>query len=148
MEWTCNAAIGRVRSWITSIDLKLNDHKTDAVLLSSRKKIEFITITVGEKKQSIKYLKVMIDNSLTFKEHLAYISRKCAAAKASLARIIPNLGGPRQEKRQLLMIAVRCDDVEICGLQGTCLPHNIYGSNLGDAAPNISRCREEKTFNR
>lgn len=111
LERTSNAAVSRVRSWIASIGLKLADHKTDVVLVSSRKKMEYITITVGEQritsKQSIKYLGVMIDNRLTFKEHLTYISRKCAAATGALARIMPNLGGPRQEKRQLLMRVVR-----------------------------------------
>ena len=58
-------------------------------MVSSRKKIEYITLSVGEEritsKQSIKYLGVMIDNRLTFKEQLAYIGKKC------------------QEKRQLLL---------------------------------------------
>ena len=53
-------------------------------MVNSRKKMEFITTALGEQritsKQSIKYLGIMIDNRLTFKEHLAYISRKCAAA--------------------------------------------------------------------
>ena len=44
--------------------------------------MEFITITVGDhritSKQAIKYLEVMIDNSLTFTEHLTYIGGKCS----------------------------------------------------------------------
>ena len=68
------------------------------MMVNSRKKIEYITITVGEKritsKQSIKYLGVMIDNRLTLKEHLTYISRKCSGTTGALARIMPNLGGP------------------------------------------------------
>ena len=73
--------------------------------------MEYITITVGEQritsKQSIKYLGFMIDNGLTFKEHLTYISMKCAATTGALERIMPNLGGLGQEKRQLLMRVVR-----------------------------------------
>ena len=102
LKRTCNATVGRVRSWIASIGLKLADHKTDVVFVSSRKKMEFITITVGEQritsKQSIKYLGVMIDNRHTFKEHLPYLIRKCAATTGALTGIMPNLGGPRQEK--------------------------------------------------
>ena len=72
---------GETSCWIgANIGLKLADYKIDVVLLSSTKKMEYITITVGEQKitskQSIKYLGVMIDNRLTFKE---YLSRKCAA---------------------------------------------------------------------
>ena len=91
--------VGRMRTWNASIDLKLADHKVDVVLLSSRKKIEFITLTVGKQrikstKQSIKSLGIMIDNRLTFKKHLAYISRTCAATKGALAWFMPNLGDP------------------------------------------------------
>ena len=73
LEQTCNGAVNRVKSWISSIGLKLADHKTDVVLVSSSKRMEYITITVGKErrtsKQSIKYLRAMIDNRLTFKEH-------------------------------------------------------------------------------
>ena len=60
LERVCNAVVDRVRSWIASISLKLADHKTDVVLVSTRKKMEFIIITVANKvyyqKQSFKYL--------------------------------------------------------------------------------------------
>ena len=63
-------AVGMARSWITGMDLKLTDHKMDVLLVSSRKRMEFITITVGDKRitsrQAIKYLDVVIDNRLTF----------------------------------------------------------------------------------
>ena len=82
LKQTCNGADNRVRIWIASIGLKLADQKTDIVLVSSRKKIEYITKTVDEEritsKRSIKYLEVMIDNRLIFNEYLTYISRKCA----------------------------------------------------------------------
>ena len=105
MQW------GRVRSWFASIGLKLADHKTDVVLVISRKEMEYITICVGEEsitsKQSIKYLVIIIDNRLTFKEHLAYTSRKCSATMDAPARLMPNLGGPSQEKRQLPLRVIR-----------------------------------------
>ena len=48
------------------IALKLADHKTAVVLVSSRKKMKSISITVGEQritwKKSIEYLGIMIDN--------------------------------------------------------------------------------------
>ena len=67
--------------------------------------MEFITITVGDQritsKQVIKYYGLVTDNSLTFRENLMYIGGKCA-----LARIMPNLGGPKQERKRLLMKVV------------------------------------------
>ena len=71
---TCNAAVGTVRSWILGMGLRLVDHKADVLLISSRKKMEFVTITVGDQritsKQAIKYLGVMIDNRLTFRANV------------------------------------------------------------------------------
>ena len=78
------------------IVLKLADHKTDVLLISSRKRMEFITITVdGQRitsKQAIQYLGVVIGNRLTFMEHLTYVPGKYAMTSCALARIMPNLG--------------------------------------------------------
>ena len=57
-------------------------------------------------KQTTKYLGVVIDYRLTFREHLTYIGGKCAATSCSLARIMSNIGGPKQERRLLLMKVV------------------------------------------
>ena len=75
--------------------LKHADYKADVLLISSGKRMEFITITVGDQRiasqQAIKYLGVVIDNRLTFREHLTYTCDKCAATSCALARIMPNL---------------------------------------------------------
>ena len=66
---TCNTAVGRVMSWNAGIGLKIADHKTDILLISSRKRMEFINIAVGDQlitsKQAIKYLGLVIDNRLS-----------------------------------------------------------------------------------
>ena len=49
---------------------------------------------------------MVIDNRLSFKEHLTYISGKCAATSYALARIMPNLGGPKLKRRLILMKVV------------------------------------------
>ena len=87
---TCNTAIGRISSWIARIGLKLDDHKTDVLLISSRKRMEFITIMVGDQRitsnQAIKYLGEVIDNRLTFRVHLTYIGGKCEATSFALVQ--------------------------------------------------------------
>ena len=40
----------------------------------------------------------MIDNRLTFSEHLTYVGGKCSMTAYALVRIMPNLGGPKREK--------------------------------------------------
>jgi len=64
--------------------LVLAAHKTDAVLISSRMKTETSTVKIGgatiTSRQSLKYLGVMIDRRLSFKEYLAYASGKVIRA--------------------------------------------------------------------
>jgi len=71
--------------------LVLAAHKTDAVLISSRMKTETSTVKIGgatiTSRQSLKYLGVMIDRRLSFKEYLAYASGKVIRAAAAISRI-------------------------------------------------------------
>ena len=41
----CNTVFEMVRNWITGIGLKLANHIADALLISSRKKMVYITLT-------------------------------------------------------------------------------------------------------
>lgn len=101
-----NAAIRQIRRWLQDSGLELADHKTEAVLITGRKQIELMTITVGSteirSKESLKYLGVMIDNRLNFKSHISYASEKASKVQAALSRIMPNIGGPKYEGRILL----------------------------------------------
>jgi len=85
-------------------------HKTEAVVISSRQKVEAVTIKIGEatttSRPSLKYLGVMIDHRLSFKEHLAYASGKASKTAAAISRIMANTRGPRQPGRRLLVSAV------------------------------------------
>jgi len=52
--------------------------------------------------RSLKYLGVLIERRLSFKDHAIYASRKGAMTVAALARIMPNVGGPRFPAGRLL----------------------------------------------
>ncbi|KAH8338650.1 hypothetical protein KR059_009036, partial [Drosophila kikkawai] len=73
-EIKANAAIKAIESWLSSAGLELAAHKTEAVLISSRKKVERPEIQVGgaviESQRAVKYLGVLLDTRLCFKEHL------------------------------------------------------------------------------
>lgn len=106
VTYTANKAIFSIRQWLSSVGLQLADHKTEAVLITSRKVRETIELTVGgfdiRSKPSIRYLGVQIDARLRFDEHLDMVSCKAARVNNALARIMPNVGGPSQNRRRLL----------------------------------------------
>ena len=66
--------LGRINQWVDMKNLELAKHKTEAVLISSRKVRKTITLEIGEQKITsqpyIRYLGVMIDARLNIKQQV------------------------------------------------------------------------------
>ncbi|XP_043069370.1 uncharacterized protein [Drosophila bipectinata] len=79
-------------------------HKTEAVLFTSRKKVEYITIQVGNccitTKETIKYLGLMLDNRMSYGAYVEYSTIKAAKIQGAL------MGGPKEGRRRLLASVV------------------------------------------
>ncbi|GBP21408.1 hypothetical protein EVAR_12009_1 [Eumeta japonica] len=77
-----------------TVNLQLAKHKNEAVLITRRKKAETIKLQVGEQEITsqpyIRYLGVMIDARLNFKQQVEHVSTKASAVRTSLARLMPN----------------------------------------------------------
>ena len=129
-----DASTGAVKKWLLSMGLTLADHKTEAVLVSSRKKEEFITIKVGDcdiiSKKELKYLGVLIDNRLTFKPHLEYVAEKAMLTTLSLCRIMPNTRGPRFQRRKVITAVITNIILYAAPIWADCMKYNSYKEKI------------------
>ncbi|XP_060881199.1 uncharacterized protein LOC132952785 [Metopolophium dirhodum] len=55
---------------------------------------------------AVKYLGVQLDTRLSFGEHVASVSSGASKVASAIGRLMPNVGGPAQCKRSLLMSVV------------------------------------------
>lgn len=101
-----NRGLQRIANIIENLKLKLAPEKTEAVLITKRRKLAPITFNLKEQtitpRQSLKYLGVWLDTKLTFAEHVKQASLKAEKTVTALAKIMPNIGGPRSSKRKVL----------------------------------------------
>ena len=120
IEEKTNAAIQNVGAWQDESGLTLAAHTTKAVLISGRKIVEKMEMTVGgiriESKTAIKYLEVIIDDRLKFKEHVKYIGEKATIAQEALVRMMTNIRGPGPFKRRIILAVVTSIMLYACSI--------------------------------
>ena len=84
--------------------------KTEALLVTDSRCFQYQRVVLREHevewKTSIKYLGVQLDRKLSFGEHLRIAATKAIQCGANLARLMPNIGGPREAKRRLVASVV------------------------------------------
>ncbi|KMQ83439.1 reverse transcriptase [Lasius niger] len=98
--------VARILSQIRRLGLRVSVQKTEAVVFRGRAGPDVLpTISVGdsrvELKGSMKYLGVFIDSGWSFGDHFAYVTDKVSKVTRALGRLMPNLRGPREDKRNL-----------------------------------------------
>uniref|UniRef100_A0ABD2X0I8 Reverse transcriptase domain-containing protein n=1 Tax=Trichogramma kaykai TaxID=54128 RepID=A0ABD2X0I8_9HYME len=105
VEDILNRAIARVRDALWGLGLETADHKTEVLLLSKKRRLETITIEVGDcfiaSSPCIRYLGLQLDARLTFNDHLRAASEKASRVVGALSQIMPTIGGPRSSRRRL-----------------------------------------------
>ncbi|KMQ91066.1 reverse transcriptase [Lasius niger] len=91
---------------IKRLGLRVSEGKTEAVIFHGRLKPDDLpSILVGNSRiqlgKSMKYLGIYIDSRWSFTDHFAYVESKVAKVTRALGRLMSNLRGPGEKKRQL-----------------------------------------------
>lgn len=106
IEIVANDCLGRINRWLRSNRLTLAATKTEAIIVTKRRSFVYPTLKVDGHNitisKTLKYLGVVLDNGLSFQEHTNIVAQKALGTASKLARIMPNIKGPRQVTRKLM----------------------------------------------
>ncbi|KAI5715842.1 hypothetical protein M8J77_023429 [Diaphorina citri] len=106
IEMEIKLAMLKVNNWMTEKQLEIAPHKTEIVMLASKRAIPEVKVEISgnniRSKDSAKYLGVYLDTNLRMTEHIRKVSKKAEGIAANLARIMPNIAGPQNRKRDML----------------------------------------------
>lgn len=106
LESAVVSIIEQVQRWLTEHKLQMAQHKTEIVVVTNRRKPVTAQLDLGgntiTSKRYVKYLGVMIDDRLNSTSHVDYVCEKAGKVQTTLARLMPNTVGARNDKRRLL----------------------------------------------
>jgi len=110
LERLANRALEQIVYKISDLGLQIAAEKSEAVLFTWRYKYAVPEIKVCGTSINIAdqmtYLGVVIDRSCLFKAHMKMAAQKAQQVGGRLARLMPNIGGPRETTRRLLTSVV------------------------------------------
>lgn len=108
VESKAESAVETIQRWLEENKLQMASQKTELVVVTNRRQSVTAHLELGSdtitSKRSIKYLElgVMIDDRLNFTSHVDYACERTAKVQTSLARLMPNKYGAKNDKRRLL----------------------------------------------
>jgi len=96
-----------IDDWIVRHGLRLAHAKTEAIMHTKNWAFSNPVFSIGghniEARRETRYLSFILDSDLTFTSHLKQASAQASSTAVALGRLMPNLSGPSQTKRSLLM---------------------------------------------
>lgn len=110
IEQIVNPTLEDIGGWMMSNGLRLAPEKSECVVLTNKYSYRDPRLFIQEcqvpVKRSLRYLGVQLDTRLSFIEHVGTVTVGAKKAAAALGILMPNVGGPSQSKRSLLMNVV------------------------------------------
>jgi retron-type reverse transcriptase len=100
-------ALRIVSDWIAGVGLTLAVEKTEAIRFSRHIHGECECVELmGQRipyQTSLKYLGVVLDHRLSFKQHVEYATQRAHKVASEVGRLMPNIGGPKSARRRLYL---------------------------------------------
>jgi ribonuclease HI len=87
-----NIELTKIAEWARNNKIQFNEHKSKTILISRRKRTErkevmiYLNSRPLTQVQTLKYLGIVIDRKLTFKDHIDYITTKCSRLIFALSK--------------------------------------------------------------
>jgi len=149
MEQIVNPVLSEVARWMSENGLALAPEKSECVILTGKHSVGSPVLHVQgfqvPVKRDIRYLGVRLDTRLSFVQHAISVASGARRAAAALGRLMPNVGGPSQSKRSLLMSVVQSRllygaQVWADSVQGVGKSENALLQAQRTAALRVARC--------
>jgi len=110
VEVQMNTALNSISSKISSLNLTLAVEKTEAVMFRRKYKDDTPLIVLNgtpvTMKRSIKHLGIIVDDNLNYNQHVEATATKAQKTLTALSRLMPNIGGPKESRRKLLVSVI------------------------------------------
>jgi len=87
-----NLEVRKILEWAINNKLKFNENKSKVILMSRRRRREkngieiYVNNKILKQVNSLKYLGIIFNSKLTFRNHINYIEEKCSKLTFSLSR--------------------------------------------------------------
>ena len=118
-----NGELSKITTWSKTNKTKFNEEKSKVMLISRRKRKEDRSLNVYlnnkklEQVTTLKYLGIIIDQKFTFKEHIAYVTERCAKLIHGLSRATKVSWGIKHDAMKIIY-------------KGAILPLLLYGAPI------------------
>lgn len=149
MEELVNPVLTKISRWMNTNGLSLAPAKSECVLLTTKNQYSEPKLTISGHQipvvREMRYLGIRLDTRLSFMNHVKSVAAGARRTASALGRLMPNVGGPAQGKRTLLMTVVQSRLLygaevwadEICKTQKA---KNLITQSQRCAALRIARC--------
>jgi len=110
IEQIANPTLEDIGRWMESNGLRLAPEKSECVILTNKHSFSEARLLIQgyqiPVRRSLRYLGVQLDTRLSYNDHISSVAAGAKKAVTALGRLMPNVGGPSQSKRSLLMSVV------------------------------------------